>query len=127
MVRIHSPRPNFPMHYKRAPFRGRTGLAEHATVKVAAGGYDWLQPLQFRNFDEVPQLVGKFLADPLTDPPSGATPASQARPGPQAVLIWLAAPVRFNAPWRRRSNSYDALEACDLIGYSSFAYQSPRP
>ena len=27
---------------------------------------------------EVPQLVGKFLADPLTNPPTGATPASQA-------------------------------------------------
>jgi len=27
---------------------------------------------------EVPQIVGKFLADPLTDPPTGATPASQA-------------------------------------------------
>jgi hypothetical protein len=27
---------------------------------------------------EVPQIVGKFLADPLTYPPTGATPASQA-------------------------------------------------
>ena len=27
---------------------------------------------------EVPQIVGKFLADPLTIPPTGATPASQA-------------------------------------------------
>lgn len=27
---------------------------------------------------EVPQIIGKFLADPLTDPPTGATPASQA-------------------------------------------------
>ena len=26
---------------------------------------------------EVPQIVGKFLADPLTNPPTGATPASQ--------------------------------------------------
>ncbi|HEY6340352.1 MAG TPA: alpha/beta hydrolase [Bryobacteraceae bacterium] len=31
---------------------------------------------------EVPQLVGKFLADPLTNPPAGATPASQAAPDP---------------------------------------------
>jgi pimeloyl-ACP methyl ester carboxylesterase len=30
---------------------------------------------------EVPQIVGKFLADPLTNPPSGATAASQATPG----------------------------------------------
>jgi pimeloyl-ACP methyl ester carboxylesterase len=29
---------------------------------------------------EVPQIVGKFLADPLTNPPIGATPASQAAP-----------------------------------------------
>ena len=29
---------------------------------------------------EVPQIVGKFLADPLTSPPIGATPASQAAP-----------------------------------------------
>jgi pimeloyl-ACP methyl ester carboxylesterase len=27
---------------------------------------------------EVPQIIGQFLADPLTDPPSGATAASQA-------------------------------------------------
>jgi pimeloyl-ACP methyl ester carboxylesterase len=27
---------------------------------------------------EVPQIVGKFLADPLTNPPAGAAPASQA-------------------------------------------------
>jgi pimeloyl-ACP methyl ester carboxylesterase len=31
---------------------------------------------------EVPQIVGKFLADPLTNPPSGATAASQAAPAP---------------------------------------------
>ena len=29
---------------------------------------------------EVPQLVGKFLADPLTNAPTGATPGSQAPP-----------------------------------------------
>ena len=29
---------------------------------------------------EVPQLVGKFLADPLTNAPTGAAPASQAAP-----------------------------------------------
>jgi pimeloyl-ACP methyl ester carboxylesterase len=29
---------------------------------------------------EVPQIVGKFLADPLTNPPAGAAPASQAAP-----------------------------------------------
>jgi len=27
---------------------------------------------------EVPQIVGKFLADPLTNPPTGAAAASQA-------------------------------------------------
>jgi len=32
---------------------------------------------------EVPQLVGKFLADPLTNPPTGATPASRAAPDPR--------------------------------------------
>jgi pimeloyl-ACP methyl ester carboxylesterase len=29
---------------------------------------------------EVPQIVGKFLAEPLSNPPSGATPGSQAAP-----------------------------------------------
>jgi pimeloyl-ACP methyl ester carboxylesterase len=29
---------------------------------------------------EVPQIVGKFLADPLTNPPTGPTPASKASP-----------------------------------------------
>src|SRR5438105_12356757 len=32
----------------------------------------------FLTSPEVPQIVGKFLADPLTNPPTGATPASQA-------------------------------------------------
>jgi pimeloyl-ACP methyl ester carboxylesterase len=32
---------------------------------------------------EVPQIVGKFLADPLTNPPSGAAAASQAAPAPE--------------------------------------------
>jgi len=32
---------------------------------------------------EVPQLIGKFLADPLTDVPAGAVPASQAAPAPE--------------------------------------------
>jgi pimeloyl-ACP methyl ester carboxylesterase len=31
---------------------------------------------------EVPLIVGNFLADPLTNPPSGATAASQAAPAP---------------------------------------------
>jgi pimeloyl-ACP methyl ester carboxylesterase len=31
---------------------------------------------------EVPQIVGKFLADSLTNPPAGATAASQAAPAP---------------------------------------------
>jgi hypothetical protein len=31
---------------------------------------------------EVPQLVGKFLADPVTNPPTSATPASRAAPDP---------------------------------------------
>ncbi|HEY2584531.1 MAG TPA: alpha/beta hydrolase [Tepidisphaeraceae bacterium] len=31
---------------------------------------------------EVPQIVGKFLADPLTHPPTGAAAASEAAPGP---------------------------------------------
>ena len=32
---------------------------------------------------EVPELVGKFLADPLTNPPTGAAAASQASPAPE--------------------------------------------
>jgi pimeloyl-ACP methyl ester carboxylesterase len=32
---------------------------------------------------EVPQIVGKFLADPLTNPPVGAAAASQVAPGPE--------------------------------------------
>jgi pimeloyl-ACP methyl ester carboxylesterase len=32
---------------------------------------------------EVPQLIGKFLADPLTDVPAGAVAASQAAPAPE--------------------------------------------
>jgi pimeloyl-ACP methyl ester carboxylesterase len=34
----------------------------------------------FLSSPEVPEVVGKFLADPLTNPPTGATPASQAGP-----------------------------------------------
>jgi hypothetical protein len=29
---------------------------------------------------EVPQIVGRFLADPITNLPTGATPASRAAP-----------------------------------------------
>ena len=36
----------------------------------------------FISSGEVPQIVGKFLADPLTYPPSGAAAASQAAPDP---------------------------------------------
>jgi pimeloyl-ACP methyl ester carboxylesterase len=32
---------------------------------------------------EVPQIVGTFLADPLTNPPAGAAAASQAAPAPK--------------------------------------------
>jgi len=32
---------------------------------------------------EVPQIVGKFLADPLIKPPTGAAAASQAAPAPE--------------------------------------------
>jgi pimeloyl-ACP methyl ester carboxylesterase len=34
----------------------------------------------FLTSPEVPQIVGKFLADPLTNPPAGAAAASQAAP-----------------------------------------------
>jgi pimeloyl-ACP methyl ester carboxylesterase len=37
----------------------------------------------FTTSAEVPQIIGKFLADPLTNPPSGATAASQAAPTPE--------------------------------------------
>jgi hypothetical protein len=30
----------------------------------------------FKTSAEVPQIIGKFLADPLTSPPAGAAPAS---------------------------------------------------
>lgn len=36
----------------------------------------------FISSPEVPQIVGKYLADPLTNPPSGAAAASQAAPAP---------------------------------------------
>lgn len=36
----------------------------------------------FISSPEVPQIVGKYLADPLTNPPAGAAPASQAAPAP---------------------------------------------
>jgi pimeloyl-ACP methyl ester carboxylesterase len=32
---------------------------------------------------EVPQIIGKFLADPLTNPPAGSAAASQAAPTPE--------------------------------------------
>jgi pimeloyl-ACP methyl ester carboxylesterase len=32
---------------------------------------------------EVPQIVGKFLADPLTIPPAGGAAASQVAPAPE--------------------------------------------
>ena len=32
---------------------------------------------------EVPQIIGKFLADPLTNAPAGAAAASQAAPQPE--------------------------------------------
>jgi hypothetical protein len=37
----------------------------------------------FISSPEVSQIVGKFLADPLTDPPAGAAAASQAAPAPE--------------------------------------------
>ena len=52
---------------------------------------------------DVPQIVGKFLADPLSNPPTGATPASQAAPD-LSSLDWLATRVLFNAPWRSRGD-----------------------
>ena len=59
---------------------------------------------------EVPQILGKFLADTLTHPPTGAAPASQAV-SDLSNLDWLATRVRFNAPCgsRGRSSSHGAL------------------
>ena len=37
----------------------------------------------FISSPEVPQIVGKFLADPLTNPPEGAAAASQVAPAPE--------------------------------------------
>jgi len=37
----------------------------------------------FMTSPEVPQIVGKFLTDPLTYPPTGAAAASQAAPAPE--------------------------------------------
>jgi hypothetical protein len=36
----------------------------------------------FRTSVEVPQIIGNFLADPLTNAPAGAAAASQAAPPP---------------------------------------------
>jgi hypothetical protein len=67
----------------RAFSQACSGCGAHAPIHTSA---------------EVPQLVGKFLADALTNPPTGATPASQAAPD-------LSAPLAKP----RRSNSHDAL------------------
>ena len=37
----------------------------------------------FISSPEVPQIVGKFLTDPLTNPPAGAAAASQVAPAPE--------------------------------------------
>jgi hypothetical protein len=37
----------------------------------------------FMTSPETPLIIGKFLADPLTNPPSGAAAASQAAPAPE--------------------------------------------
>jgi pimeloyl-ACP methyl ester carboxylesterase len=37
----------------------------------------------FMTSEEVPQIIGKFLADPLTNAPAGAAAASQAAPSPE--------------------------------------------
>jgi pimeloyl-ACP methyl ester carboxylesterase len=37
----------------------------------------------FINSTEVPQIIGKFLADPLTNPPAGAAAASQVTSAPE--------------------------------------------
>jgi pimeloyl-ACP methyl ester carboxylesterase len=37
----------------------------------------------FISSPEVPQIVGKFLADPLTNPPAGAAAALQVAPAPE--------------------------------------------
>jgi hypothetical protein len=48
-----------------------------------AGGRAWLRQYNFHNLAEVPQIIGKFLADPLTSAPVGAAAASQAARPPE--------------------------------------------
>src|SRR5438094_7897628 len=48
---------------------------------------------------EVPQIIGKFLADPLTNMPAGAAAASQAAPAPkQTQQTAFRAPVSPRRP-----------------------------
>jgi hypothetical protein len=57
--------------------------------KMMSEDYDWsadivkLPHYNFITSPEVPAIVGKFLADPLTNTPAGAAAASQAAPAPE--------------------------------------------
>jgi hypothetical protein len=49
----------------------------------SAGDRTGLQPLNFITSPETPQIIRKFLADRLTNPPADAAAASQAAPVPK--------------------------------------------
>ena len=57
------------------------------TLRLAiVPGYSYYN---FITSPEAPQIIDKFLADPLTNPPSGASSASQA-PGSEVVDLTAA-------------------------------------
>jgi hypothetical protein len=61
-------------------WREGAGLAENAMSKSRLAVVPGYSHYNLITSAEVPQLIGKFLADPLTNPPTGGTPASQAAP-----------------------------------------------
>jgi pimeloyl-ACP methyl ester carboxylesterase len=82
--------------------REGAGLAEHATVRVAAGGCAWLQPLQFHNFGGGTAACRQVPGRSTHQCTNRRDTRLPGRPGPQQVLIGLLPPVRFHAPWRSR-------------------------
>jgi pimeloyl-ACP methyl ester carboxylesterase len=63
--------------------REGAGLAEHAGSKSRLAVVPGYSHYNFTTSAEVPQIIGKFLADPLTNAPAGAAAASQAAPPPE--------------------------------------------
>jgi len=82
----------------------KAGLAEHATVRVAAGGCAWLQPLQFHNFGGGTAACRQVPGRSTHQCTNRRDTRLPGRPGPQQVLIGLLPPVRFNVPWPNRGD-----------------------